>query len=69
LSLPLRARLLRLWPLFASCQTKGCFTTLDLDAKLVDTIRKSKNLSASFNDGQGSTVKVDISLVGLLPLF
>jgi len=61
--------LLRLWPLFASCQTNGYFTTLDLDAKLVDTVRKSKNLSASFNDGQGSTVKVDISLVGFLPLF
>ena len=49
---------------FASCQANGCFATLDLDAKLVDMIRKGKNLSAGFSDGQGSKVKVDISLVG-----
>ncbi len=54
---------------FASCQSNGCFATLDLDAKLVDTIRKGKNLSASFNDGQGSKVKVDISLVGFNAAF
>jgi hypothetical protein len=33
------------------------------------SIRKGKNLSASFNDGQGSTVKVDISLVGFIAAF
>ncbi len=49
---------------FASCQSNGCFATLDLDAKLVDAVRKGKNISVGFSDGQANKVKVDISLVG-----
>ncbi len=49
---------------FASCQSNGCFATMDMDAKFVELMRKGKNISAGFSDGQGSKVKVDISLVG-----
>jgi hypothetical protein len=54
---------------YASCQSNGCFATFDMDAKLIDTIRKGKNLSVGFSDGQGSKVKVDISLVGFNAAF
>ena len=54
---------------FASCQANGCFATMDLDAKLTEVIRKGKNLTAGFSDGQGSKVKVDISLVGFNAAF
>lgn len=49
---------------FASCQTNGCFATLDLDAKGLDLLRKAKSVSTGFSDLQGSRVKVDISLAG-----
>ena len=54
---------------FASCQANGCFATLDLDSRLIDAVRKGKNISAGFSDGQGSKVKVDISLVGFNAAF